>query len=174
MAKQQSQDRWRNRLVSTQRLERPIDRNVEEATVFQRRNPEILQAANYNEEMFVVRYLALAALAVWVGGLMLILMRTTGGDPSGQFFPVAAACGAIIIACFFVMKFMGPPPHAFVVRAGIVFAMTALTVYARVYTHSALLTPMLTTLLTPLLTPRSVATVNVALGFILLAWYARE
>ncbi len=108
--------------------------------------------------MFVVRYVALAALAVWLGGTILLLAQTAGTRVLAPFDVMAAVFGATILACLFVMKFVGPPPQAFALRAVLAFLMTALAVYSGVYRHAA---------------TWAMAT-NIALGFILLAWYARE
>jgi hypothetical protein len=60
----------------------------------------------------------------------------------------------------FVLKFLGPPPIAFFMRAAIAVLMLAIAVTA------ALLGPRdLSSLL---------MTVNIGLGFVLLIWYVRE
>ena len=104
--------------------------------------------------MLAIRYLALAALVVWLGGMVvlgLIVAPTTfrvlqEADPSGgrvlagalfgellsQFHLLAYACGGVVLVALFVMKFLGPPPAAFVVRAAIVAAMLAIAVYSGV------------------------------------------
>jgi hypothetical protein len=101
--------------------------------------------------MFVVRYLALAALAVWVGGMVVLgalvapstLRVLQAADPAGgrvlaglvfgeilQRFPLLAyACGAIVLVSLWVMKFVGPPPSWFVVRSAIVASMLAVALY---------------------------------------------
>jgi hypothetical protein len=66
----------------------------------------------------------------------------------------------VTIVGLFVMKFMGPPPHAFVARAGIAILMLAIAAGAA-FAHSG---DTATTLLT----------VNLALGLVLLTWYVRE
>jgi hypothetical protein len=76
----------------------------------------------------------------------------------GQFHVVATFCGAIVFICLFVMKFIGPPPHAFVLRAGLAFAMTAISMYVSVFQPPS----------------RPFTMLNVALGLVLLTWYARE
>jgi hypothetical protein len=72
---------------------------------------------------------------------------------------LAAGCGAVIFVGLFAMKFMGPPPPAFVPRVAIVFVMLAMAVSSRWLASSA--APML-------------VTVNIVLGFLLLFWYTRE
>lgn len=106
----------------------------------------------------MIRYAALAALAVWLGGMILLLAQTTGTSVLAPFDVMAAVFGATIIACLFVMKFVGLPPQAFALRAGLAFLMTALAVYTGVYPHA---------------TTWAMAT-NIALGSVLFAWYARE
>ncbi len=108
--------------------------------------------------MFVVRYVALAALAIWLGGMILLLAQTTGTSVFAPFDVMAAVFGATIIACLFVMKFVGPPPQAFALRAVLAFLMTALAVYSGVYRNAA---------------AWAMAT-SIALGSVLLAWYAKE
>jgi hypothetical protein len=116
-----------------------------------------LQGANYNDGVFVVRYAALTALAIWVGGMILLLAQTTLGDVFARFHLVAMLCGVIVFICLFAMKFIGPPPHAFVIRAGLAFAMTAIALYLNAFQQS-----------------RSLLLLNIALGLVLLGWYARE
>jgi hypothetical protein len=73
---------------------------------------------------------------------------------------IAYTCGGVTIVGLFVMKFMGPPPAAFALRAGLAIVMLAIAV-ATAVTH----TPN---------TAAALLTVNVALGFVLLTWYVRE
>ena len=61
---------------------------------------------------------SLAALVVWLGGMVTAVF----GDLLRPFHLVSLACGSIILVSLFIMKFVGPPPHAFVPRA----ALTAL------------------------------------------------
>jgi hypothetical protein len=107
--------------------------------------------------MPAVRYLALAALVVWLG----LTVAALGGELDGlhgRFHAVSAACGAAVLVALFVMKFVGPPPRAFVVRAALAFAMLTATVYGWA--------------MPPHLPAALLATA--ALGFILLSWYANE
>jgi hypothetical protein len=101
--------------------------------------------------MLVVRYVALAALAVWLGGTV----AAVAGDLGRHLDAVAYACGAVMLVGLFVMKFVGPPPHAFVVRVALVVAMIGATALARRQGANAL-------------------PINAAIGFVLLFWYARE
>jgi hypothetical protein len=61
------------------------------------------------------------------------------------------------------MKFLGPPPPAFIPRVAIVVLMLGIAV------ASATLVPRITPALTTVL-----ATINIGLGFALLFWYVRE
>jgi hypothetical protein len=106
--------------------------------------------------MIVVRYLTLVALVIWIGAMV--------DQRFGDFFRrpqiVAFVCGGTIVVGLFALKFLGPPPMAFVLRAGITILMLAIAAA------------------TALMAPRSLSglltTVNICLGFILLIWYVRE
>jgi hypothetical protein len=162
--------------------------------------------------MLAVRYVALAALVVWLGGMVilgLVVAPTTFGvlqaaDPANgrafagavfggilrRFHFVAYACGAILFFSLFVMKFVGPPPHAFVPRAAIVFVMLLIALYSGVLVsreieqlQSHVSGPMSAL---PATDPRRVRfdtlhqrstmlmTINMGLGLALLFWYVRE
>ena len=103
--------------------------------------------------MVAVRYAALVALVLWIGGMVSILV----GDVFARF-PAAVACGMVVLVSLFVMKFVGPPPRAFPVRAAIVVVMLATTMLAAVSR-----------------VPRApAAALNLAFGAILLFWYVLE
>ena len=126
-----------------------------------------LTDGNYNGEMVAVRYVALAALVMWVGGMIalpLLVAPAVSGDAIGEvsrrFNLLAYACGTIVFVSLFVMKFVGPPPPAFSLRAGIVFLMLLLAVYSGRGMASAL--------------PALLASINIGLGLLLLGWYVRE
>jgi hypothetical protein len=108
--------------------------------------------------MFAFRYAALAALVLWVGVTATALGNELFGSLVARVHLVGLVCGAIVMASLFIIKFVGPPPRAFPVRAAIVFVMVALTLYA------ARIDPASVVLLG----------VNLALGFVLLYWYSRE
>jgi hypothetical protein len=162
--------------------------------------------------MFGVRYIALAALVVWLGGMIVlgllvapstfrvlqaadpatgrVLAGALFGDILRQFYQLAYVCAAVILICLFVMKFMGPPPRAFILRAAIVAAMLALAMYAGVpvsreiaQIQSQVSKPMNAL---PDTDPRRVRfnqlhatsttlmTINIGLGLVLLFWYVKE
>jgi len=111
------------------------------------------QRSNYNDVMFVVRYVVLAALVVWLGGAL----QAIGGDLDRHLHALAYACGGVMLVGLFVMKFVGPPPHGFLIRVALILAMLGLTTVAVFRGQSR---------------PTTVA--SAALGGILLGWYARE
>ena len=109
--------------------------------------------------MFLVRYAALLALAIWVGG-MLAMLWLGAAPPRTQilFRQLAYPCGGVMLLSLFVQKFVGPPPRAFPLRAALTAAMLALVAYADITRGSSELPPALAVL--------------VGLG--LMTWYARE
>ena len=104
--------------------------------------------------MLAVRYVALAALVVWLGGMVTVVF----GDLLRPFPVVALVSGAVILVSLFIMKFVGPPPHAFVPRAALTVLMLLI-----VGASAALRTAS-----------GALMAVNLALGFLLLFWYVRE
>jgi len=162
--------------------------------------------------MLAVRYLALAALVVWLGGMVilgLVVAPSTFGvlqssDPVNgrmlagavfgtilrRFHFIAYACGAILFVSLFVMKFVGPPPQAFVVRAAIVFVMLLLALYSGIpvtreleHIQSQVSGPVSRLPETDERrirfdslhrTSTMLMTINMGLGLILLYWYVRD
>jgi hypothetical protein len=116
----------------------------------------ILQGRNYNERMIVVRYLTLVALVIWIGAMV----DQRFGDLFRRPQLVAYICGGAIVVGLFALKFLGPPPSAFVVRAGITVLM--------------LVTAAATALIAPRDLSGPLTALNICLGFILLIWYVRE
>jgi hypothetical protein len=102
--------------------------------------------------MAVVRYVALAALVVWLGGTL----HALSGDLYHHLSTVAYVCGAVILVSLVVMKFVGPPPRAFRVRTALVILMLILTPLTGLRGQSWLLA------------------ISLAIGLILLSWYAGE
>jgi hypothetical protein len=118
----------------------------------------VAQPANYNDRMLVFRYAALAALVVWLGATAAALGHELIGPVFQRVHMVGLLCGAVAIVSLFVVKFVGPPPRAFTVRAAIVFLMCAVALYAvRVDPASTLL-----------------MAINGGLGLVLLYWYSKE
>jgi hypothetical protein len=106
--------------------------------------------------MIVVRYATLAALVLWLGAML----GARFGDGMRQVALLGPACGALIFVGLFAMKFMGPPPPSFVPRIAIVFVMLVIAGVSVSLVSAAAAAMLLA--------------VNIALGFVLLAWYARE
>ena len=106
--------------------------------------------------MIVVRYATLVALVIWLGAMM--------GERFGDMFRrehlVAYACGSATLVGLFVLKFMGPPPIAFVVRSSLAVLMVAITLGSTLLGNRDLSAGLMT--------------VNIGLGLVLLIWYARE
>lgn len=106
--------------------------------------------------MFLVRYLALAALVMWLGGILTALYA----DVFRHFYAIAYASAGTIAACLLVAKFVGPPPRAFFLRGALVALMlsvAALSSVDRRRDRSMLL-----------------LSVDLAFGLALLSWYTRE
>jgi hypothetical protein len=104
--------------------------------------------------MLAVRYVALGALVIWLGGMVTV----TFADVMRRHTLVALVCGSIIVVSLFIMKFVGPPPHGFMPRVGITALMLILVGVSVFMPHTA----------------TALAGVNLALGLILLFWYVRE
>jgi uncharacterized membrane protein len=104
--------------------------------------------------MLLVRYLALTALVVWLGGMVVVglivapstfrvlqaadpaMGRVVAGALFGEilreFHLLAYACGGLVFVCLLVLKYVGPPPRAVFPRLGLVAVMLALEIYAGV------------------------------------------
>ncbi|OLE82823.1 MAG: hypothetical protein AUF76_08035 [Acidobacteria bacterium 13_1_20CM_2_65_9] len=104
--------------------------------------------------MLAVRYVALAALVVWLGGMVTVVF----GDLLRPYHVVALVCGAVILVSLFVMKFVGPPPHAFVPRASLTALMLLILGVSALFRSVS----------------GALMAVNLTLGFLLLFWYVRE
>jgi len=106
--------------------------------------------------MILVRYATLVALVIWLGAMV----DERYGDLVRRAHLLTYACGTATVVGLFVLKFLGPPPMAFVLRAGIAVVMLAFAVAAA--------------FITPRDTANLLMTINIGLGFILLIWYVRE
>ena len=105
--------------------------------------------------MIVVRYVTLVALVIWLGALV----DERFGDLVRRAHLLTYACGAVTVAGLFVLKFMGPPPRGFVIRAGITVLMLLLALATAFVAHD---------------TANLLLTVDIGLGLVLLIWYVRE
>jgi hypothetical protein len=109
--------------------------------------------------MLAIRYVTLAALVVWLGGMVtLVFFSAPSPEELRHFQSVGYVCGAIVFVCLFIIKFVGPPPHDFFPRAGLVAVMIAVTLYGGMRPQAATMSMM----------------ADIVLGFVLLFWYVRE
>lgn len=104
--------------------------------------------------MAAVRYVALIALVFWTGAMAGVLFA----DAFARLQLLSFVCGGLIVVALVIVKFVGPPPRAFFLRAGI-------TVLMLVLAAAAMLVPQASA---PLLI------VNFVLALVLLFWYVRE
>jgi hypothetical protein len=106
--------------------------------------------------MIVVRYATLVALVFWLGAM-------TGARFGGvvrRVDLVGYACGSAVLVGLLLMKFVGPPPRSFFVRAGSALLMLAIAAGSSVAGRGQ--------------ATQTALTVNIVLGFALLIWYVRE
>jgi hypothetical protein len=110
-----------------------------------------VRGVNYNDPMLALRYAALLALAVWVGGLVALgvvvapaafdVLGAAGsegrlragavfGEVLRRFHLVAYACGGVLLASLASRAVLGPRPRRFAVRGAIVTLMLAATMWA--------------------------------------------
>jgi uncharacterized membrane protein len=104
--------------------------------------------------MFLLRYVALLALVVWVGGLVALgavaapatfdvmaarqiqdgrlLAGALFGEILRRFFVVSCSAAGVIFLSLALRRILGPKPRRFGWRAGILILMIAATVYAGV------------------------------------------
>jgi hypothetical protein len=106
--------------------------------------------------MIVVRYGTLAALVLWLS----VMLGARFGDVVRPLPLLALTCGAITFVGLFAMKFLGPPPPAFLPRLAIVSVMLLIAAASAWRVTSG--------------TAAWLTTVNIGLGFALLYWYTRE
>jgi hypothetical protein len=106
--------------------------------------------------MIVVRYATLVALVFWLGAMTGVRF----GAVVRRIDLVGYACGGAMLVGLLVMKFLGPPPRSFFVRAGVALVMLALAAGASFAGRGEVAGTLLT--------------VNLVLGFSLLIWYVRE
>jgi hypothetical protein len=137
----------RKRLPARESIERRLREPVDRSRI---------HSANYNDQVFLVRYIALAMLVVWLGELILVLTDQLTANLIRRVDLIEYLCGGAILISFCVMKIIGPPPRAFAVRVALVSLMLLLT--ATRFPRPS----------------RVAASVNTALGLVLLVWYARE
>ena len=104
--------------------------------------------------MLALRYAALLAAALWVGGLVIlggvaapaifdtmtargvsdgrVLAGAVFGEAFRRFHLLSYGCGAVIIGSLVCRAALGPRPSAFAVRLGLAVAMIAVSLYSGV------------------------------------------
>src|SRR5438093_10892298 len=103
--------------------------------------------------MVVVRYATLMALVVWLG----VIQSAMFFDRPDYADWLEYVCGGVVLVGLFAMKFVGPPPPAFPTRVAIAFLMLCIAAFGQLSGSSMVATG-----------------IDMGLGLILLAWYARE
>jgi hypothetical protein len=110
----------------------------------------LLIGVNYNDPMLALRYAAVLALAVWVGGLIALaavvapaMFDVLGATGAGGRLQAAATfaealrrfdrfaylCSGVILASLAARAVLGPRPRRFAVRAAIAVLMLAATLW---------------------------------------------
>jgi uncharacterized membrane protein len=104
--------------------------------------------------MLALRYLYVAALVVWLGGMVVLgvivaptlfevlqatdpqsgraLAAAAFGSTIARFHYVAYAAGALLLVTLAAMRILGPKPAAFAIRALIVLVMLGIAIYSGV------------------------------------------
>lgn len=107
--------------------------------------------------MLALRFAALVAIAVWLGGLLAlgaiaapaifdvlaargipdarILSGAVFGEVLRRFHPVAYGCGAVLLVTLLARAVLGPRPRRFAIRFGIAAVMLAAALYAGLILH---------------------------------------
>lgn len=102
--------------------------------------------------MLALRYAALLAVAIWVGGLLGVggiaapavfevldarapaegrmLAGAIGGEILRRFHLVSYACGAVVLISLAARAVLGPRPRRFAIRAGLAALMLGVTLYS--------------------------------------------
>lgn len=105
----------------------------------------------YNQKMFLLRYAAVLALVVWVGGLVALggiaapsafevmaarqipdgrqLAGALFGEMLRRFTLISYAAGGVVMLTLIARRILGPRPHRFAWRAGLAAVMLASTAY---------------------------------------------
>jgi uncharacterized membrane protein len=107
---------------------------------------------NYNDRMPLLRYVAVLALVIWIGGLVAlgtiaapvsfdvtaarhvpdarVVAGALFGEMLRRFTLVSYAAGAVLLLTLVLRRILGPRPHWFGLRAAIAAAMLAASAYA--------------------------------------------
>jgi hypothetical protein len=130
--------------------------------------------------VIVVRYAVLVALVVWVGGVAVLgglvspsvvdvlvsadpdggraLANLLLGDIARQFQNLMYVCGVVALVGLVGLKFIGPPPIAFVPRVALVATMIGCAMFAGLQAQRS----------------STLMAISAGLGLISLFWYVRE
>jgi hypothetical protein len=106
--------------------------------------------------MIIVRYATLVALVLWLGAMI----SARFGNLFWRVETISYGCGLLTVVGLFVMKFMGPPPRAFVPRAAIAVLMLVIAFASALAATGEFSTTLMV--------------INIGLGLVLLYWYVRE
>jgi hypothetical protein len=110
------------------------------------------EVAEYNKQMLALRFIALLALVVWVGGLLALgaiaapsifavlaitqpdngrmLAGALFGEILRRFHMVSYAAGGLLLVTLLLRRVLGPAPRRFAWRAGIATVMLAASAYS--------------------------------------------
>lgn len=110
--------------------------------------------AKYNERMILLRFAAVLALVVWVGGLVAlsgvaapsafevmaarqvtdgrVLAGALFGEMLRRFTLISYAAGGLVLLTLVARRILGPRPHRFAWRAGLAALMLATTAYGSI------------------------------------------
>ena len=111
-----------------------------------------MRPADYNDRILALRYAALLALTLWIGGLLVLggiaapstfdvlavervadgraLAGTIFGETLRRFYLLSYVCGAVLLGTFIARAVLGPRPRWFGVRAVLTVAMLAASAYS--------------------------------------------
>jgi uncharacterized membrane protein len=103
--------------------------------------------------MIALRYVHVLALAVWLGGMVVlgaivapttfqVLERAMAGALFGavlaRFHYLAYATGGTMLLTLVAMRLLGPRPHAFAFRAVLILAMLGVALYSGIVVSSTI------------------------------------
>src|SRR4030095_1548815 len=127
-----------------------------------RRRGRSPSSGHYNERMLALRYVYVLALAIWLGGMVVLgaLVTPTTFEVL-RFHYLAYACGGALVITLTAMAVLGPRPNGFAFRLILSGAMLLVALYSGV----AIIGEMDATRL---------MMVNVAGALVLLYWEARD
>jgi hypothetical protein len=111
--------------------------------------------------MLALRYVHVLALAIWLGGMVVLGALVAPGTTIARFHYVAYACGGAFVLTLMAMALLGPRPSGFALRLVLSGAMLLVALYS----GFAIMGEM---------DARRLMMVNIAGALVLLYWEARE